>query len=36
MLGWVGPITASTAQRVGCDADVTVVAVGGPDGWWLG
>jgi len=32
MLGWIGPINASTAQRVGCDADVTVVAVGGPDG----
>jgi hypothetical protein len=32
MLGWVGPVTASTAQRVGCDADVTVVAVGGPGG----
>ena len=30
-LGWVGPINASTAQRVACDADVTVVAVGGPD-----
>ena len=28
-LGWVGPINASTAQRIGCDADVTVVAVGG-------
>ena len=27
-LGWVGPINASTAQRVSCDADVTVVAVG--------
>jgi hypothetical protein len=32
MLGWVGPVNASTAQRVGCDADVTLVAVGGPDG----
>jgi hypothetical protein len=31
-LGWVGPVTASTAQRVGCDADVTVIAVGGPAG----
>jgi hypothetical protein len=31
-LGWIGPINASTAQRVSCDADVTVVAVGGPDG----
>src|SRR5688572_5156977 len=30
MLGWVGPINATTAQRVSCDADVTVVAVGGP------
>ncbi len=29
MLGWVGPINTTTAQRVGCDADVTVVAVGG-------
>ena len=28
-LGWIGPITASTAQRIGCDADVTVIAVGG-------
>src|SRR5688500_2657182 len=27
MLGWVGPVNASTAQRVACDADVTVVAV---------
>ena len=26
-LCWVGPITASTARRVGCDADVTYVAV---------
>jgi hypothetical protein len=32
MLGWVGPINTTTAQRVSCDADVTVVAVGGPDG----
>ncbi len=32
MLGWVGPVNTTTAQRVGCDADVTVVAVGGPDG----
>ncbi len=32
MLGWVGPVNASTAQRIACDADVTVVAVGGPDG----
>ncbi len=31
-LGWVGPINASTAQRAGCEADVTVVAVGRPDG----
>ena len=31
-LGWIGPINASTAHRAGCDADVTVVAVGGPDG----
>ena len=31
-LGWIGPVNATTAQRVGCDADVTVVAVGGPDG----
>src|SRR5215210_3915497 len=31
-LGWVGPINASTAQRISCDADVTVVAVGGSDG----
>jgi len=31
-LGWVGPINTTTAQRVGCDADVTVVAVGGQDG----
>jgi hypothetical protein len=28
-LSWVGPITGSTAQRVACDADVTVVAVDG-------
>ena len=27
-LSWVGPIGGSTARRVGCDADVTVVAVG--------
>ncbi len=32
MLGWVGPINASTAQRVSCDADVTVVAVDGHGG----
>ena len=32
MLGWVGPVNTTTAQRVACDADVTVVAVGGPDG----
>ena len=31
-LGWIGPINAATAQRAGCDADVTVVAVGGPEG----
>jgi hypothetical protein len=31
-LGWIGPINASTAQRAGCDADVTYVAVGGGDG----
>ena len=31
-LGWVGPINATTAQRAGCDADVTVVAVGGQHG----
>ena len=31
-LGWIGPINATTAQRAGCDADVTVVAVGGPGG----
>jgi hypothetical protein len=31
-LGWVGAVNGTTAQRVGCDADVTVVAVGGPDG----
>jgi hypothetical protein len=30
-LGWIGPVNASTAQRVSCDADVTVVAVGGTD-----
>lgn len=30
-LSWVGRIAGSTARRVGCDADVTVVAVG-PDG----
>ncbi len=28
-LGWVGPINTTTAQRVACDADITVVAVGG-------
>jgi hypothetical protein len=27
-LGWVGPINTTTAQRVACDADITVVAVG--------
>ena len=32
MLGWVGPVNTTTAQRIGCDADVTVVAVGGPGG----
>jgi hypothetical protein len=26
-LCWVGPVTASTARRIGCDADVTYVAV---------
>ena len=26
-LCWVGPVTASTARRVGCDADVSYVAV---------
>jgi hypothetical protein len=26
-LSWVGPITGSTARRIGCDADVTIVAV---------
>jgi Domain of unknown function (DUF222) len=26
-LCWVGPITAATARRIGCDADVTYVAV---------
>lgn len=31
-LGWIGPVNATTAQRAACDADVTVVAVGGPDG----
>jgi hypothetical protein len=31
-LGWIGPVNGTTAQRVGCDADVTVVAVGGPEG----
>src|SRR6188508_464811 len=31
-LGWVGPITATTAQRIGCDADVTYVAVDGQGG----
>ena len=31
-LGWIGTVNTSTAQRVSCDADVTVVAVGGPDG----
>src|SRR5688572_12214888 len=31
-LGWVGPVNTTTAQRISCDADVTVVAVGGPDG----
>ena len=31
-LGWIGPINASTAQRVGCDADVTYIAVDGPRG----
>ena len=31
-LGWIGPVNATTAQRAGCDADVTVVAVGGPGG----
>jgi hypothetical protein len=30
-LGWVGPITASTAQRIGCDATYTIVGIG-PDG----
>jgi hypothetical protein len=30
-LGWVGPITAATAQRIGCDADYTIVGIG-PDG----
>src|SRR5688572_2187138 len=32
MLGWVGPITTSTAQRIACDADVTYVAVDGDGG----
>ncbi len=31
-LGWIGPVNATTAQRAGCEADVTVVAVGGPGG----
>ena len=31
-LGWVGPVNATTAQRAGCEADVTVVAVGGAGG----
>jgi Domain of unknown function (DUF222) len=26
-LSWVGPVTASTARRIGCDADVTYVVV---------
>jgi hypothetical protein len=30
-LGWVGPITAGTAARIGCDADHTIVGIG-PDG----
>jgi hypothetical protein len=30
-LSWVGPITGSTARRIGCDADVTYVAID-PDG----
>ena len=28
-LSWVGPIAGSTARRVGCDADVTYVAIDG-------
>jgi Domain of unknown function (DUF222) len=31
-LSWVGPITASTARRIGCDADVTYVRVDGQGG----
>jgi len=27
-LGWVGPITAGTAQRIGCDATYTIVGIG--------
>ena len=34
-LAWIGPITASTARRLGCDSLVTVVALG-PDGEVLG
>lgn len=30
-LSWVGPITASTARRIGCDADITTITIG-PDG----
>jgi hypothetical protein len=30
-LGWVGPITAGTAKRIGCDATYTIVGIG-PDG----
>ncbi len=34
-LAWIGPITAATAQRLGCDSLVTVVALG-PDGQVIG
>jgi hypothetical protein len=26
-LSWVGPVTGSTARRIGCDADVTYVSI---------